>query len=70
MARRHRIADPGTDHRIEPVDRPGAGEHPSTGDLEVADVDRTCDVERKIRFLVPVARASEDIERQRPRAHD
>jgi hypothetical protein len=66
MARRHRIADPGADYRIEPVDRSRAGERPGATDLEIADVDRTCNVERKVRFLVPVAGATKDIEGERP----
>jgi hypothetical protein len=70
MARCHRIAHPGTDHGIEPVYGPGAGERPGFGDLEVADVDGTRDVKREVRRLMPVAGATEDIEGQRPRACD
>jgi hypothetical protein len=64
VSRRHRIAHPCTDDGIEPVDRSGSGERSGSTDLEVADVDRTRDVEREVRLLVPVARAGKDVEGQ------
>ena len=65
MARCQRIAHTGSDHGVEPVDRAGAGNRSGAGDLEVADLNRARHAEGQIPFLIPVARAGEDVEGER-----